>query len=103
MPAEKKLPPIHPGEILADELKEIGLTKNQFAKALHVPANRITAIVNGTRGITGETALRLARYFGTSSEMWINLQARYDLEVARDAFEKAIQREIKPRAESAAA
>ena len=103
MNAQKKLPPIHPGEILAEELQEIGLTKNQFAKALHVPPNRITAIINGTRGITAETALRLGHYFGTSSEMWINLQARYDLEVARDAFEAKIRKEIKPRADSAAA
>jgi addiction module HigA family antidote len=93
----KKLPPVHPGEILAEELREIGITKNQFAKALRVPSNRISAIINGKRRITGETALRLARYFGTSSEMWINLQARYDLEVARDAFETSIAKEIQPR------
>jgi addiction module HigA family antidote len=102
MPAQKKLPPVHPGEILAEELQEIGLTMNQFAKALHVPPNRISAIVHGTRGITGETALRLARYFGTSSEMWINLQAHYDLEVARDRFEAAVRKEIRPRQSEAA-
>ena len=103
MTAQKKIPPIHPGEILAEELQELGMTKNQFAKALHVPANRITAIINGTRGITGETALRLGHYFGTSSEMWMNLQARYDLELARDIFEAAIRKEIQPRKDSAAA
>jgi addiction module HigA family antidote len=102
MPAPKKLPPVHPGEILADELQEICISMNQFAKALRVPANRITAIVHGTRGITGETALRLARYFGTSAEMWINLQARYDLEVARDAFEAKVRKEIQPRQSEAA-
>jgi antitoxin HigA-1 len=102
MPAQKKLPPVHPGEILAEELQEIGLTMNQFAKALHVPPNRISAIVHGTRGITGETALRLARYFGTSSEMWINLQAHYDLEVARDRFEAVVRKEIRPRQSEAA-
>ena len=93
----KKLPPIHPGEILAEELQELGLTMNQFAKALHVPPNRITAIIKGTRGITAETALRLARYFGTSVEMWMNLQAQYEIEVARDEFEAVIRKEVKPR------
>jgi addiction module HigA family antidote len=93
----KKLPPIHPGEILAEELQELGLTMNQFAKALHVPPNRITAIIKGTRGITAETALRLARYFGTSVEMWMNLQAHYEIEVARDEFEAVIRKEVKPR------
>jgi addiction module HigA family antidote len=93
----KKLPPIHPGEILADELQELGLTMNQFAKALHVPPNRITALIKGTRGITAETALRLARYFGTSVEMWMNLQAHYEIEVARDEFEAVIRKEVKPR------
>jgi addiction module HigA family antidote len=94
----KKLPPIHPGEHLKEFMDDFGLTMNQLAKALHVPANRITAIVNGTRGITGETALRLARYFGTSAQMWMNMQAFYDLEVARDEFEAALLKEIQPRA-----
>jgi addiction module HigA family antidote len=98
----KKLPPIHPGEILAEELREIGINRNQFAKALRVPPNRVSAILNGQRGITAETALRLARYFGTSSEMWVNLQAHYDLEVARDAFEARIRKEIQPREPAAA-
>jgi addiction module HigA family antidote len=94
----KKLPPIHPGEHLKEFMDDFGLTMNQLAKALHVPANRITAIVNGTRGITAETALRLARYFGTSAQMWINMQAHYDLQVARDKFETALLKEIQPRA-----
>ena len=94
----KKLPPIRPGEHLKEFMDDFGLTMNQLAKALHVPANRITAIVNGTRGITAETALRLARYFGTSAEMWMNMQAFYDLEVARDEFEPALLKEIHPRA-----
>ena len=93
----KKLPPIHPGEHLKEFMDDFGLTMNQLAKAIGVPSNRITAIVNGTRGITGETALRLARYFDTSPEMWINLQAHYDLEVARDEFEAAVRKEIQPR------
>jgi addiction module HigA family antidote len=94
----KKLPPVHPGEHLKEFMDDFGLTANQLAKALHVPANRITAIVNHTRGITGETALRLGRYFGTSAEMWVNMQAHYDLEVARDEFEAALVKEIRPRA-----
>jgi addiction module HigA family antidote len=94
----KRLPPIHPGEHLREFMDDFGLTANQLAKALHVPANRITAIVNGTRGITGETALRLGRYFGTSAEMWVNMQAHYDLEVARDEFEATLVKEIRPRA-----
>src|SRR5450432_993318 len=76
MSSQKKRPPIHPGAILADELREIGVTMNRLAKALHVSPNRIGDIVAGKRGITAETALRLSRYFGTSPEMWINLQAQ---------------------------
>jgi addiction module HigA family antidote len=94
----KKLPPIHPGEHLKEFMDDFGLTMNQLARALHVPSNRITAIVNGTRGITAETAMRLARYFGTSAQMWMNMQAHYDLEVARNKFEAALLKEIQPRA-----
>jgi addiction module HigA family antidote len=99
----KRLPPIHPGEHLQEFLTDFGLTKNQFAKALHVPPNRITAIINGTRGISAETAMRLARYFGTSVQMWMNLQAHYEMEVARDRFEVAIRKEVKPRPTGVAA
>ena len=98
----KRLPPIHPGEHVKEFMEDLGLNRNQLAKALRVPPNRISAILNGQRGITGETALRLARYFGTSSEMWINLQAHYDLEVARDAYEAKILKEIQPREPAAA-
>ena len=98
----KKLKPIHPGEHVKEMMEESGLTMHQLAKALHVSPNRVTSIIHGQRGITGETALRLARYFGTSSEMWINLQAHYDLEVARDAFEAAILKEVQPREPPAA-
>jgi addiction module HigA family antidote len=94
----KRLPPIHLGEHLKEFMEDFSLTANQLAKALHVPANRVTAIVNGTRGITGETALRLGRYFGTSAEMWVNMQGHYDLEIARDEFEAALLKEIQPRA-----
>jgi len=94
---EKRLPPIHPGEVLEDLLHEAGLTVNALALALRVPANRIGGIVKGQRGITGDTALRLARYFGTSAQMWINLQAKHDLAVAEDALSKRIAREVLPR------
>jgi addiction module HigA family antidote len=75
MSPTKKLPPIHPGEILLEEfLKPLGMSMNKLAEQLHVPANRITQIVEGRRSVTGETALRLARYFGTSAEFWRGMQ-----------------------------
>jgi addiction module HigA family antidote len=83
-------------------MDDFGLTMNQLAKALHVSPNRITAIVHGTRGITAETAMRLARYFGTSVQMWMNMQAHYEMEVARDEFEATILKEIRPRQSEAA-
>lgn len=94
---EKHLPPIHPGEVLQDLLKESGLSINALALALRVPANRIGGIVKGQRGITADTALRLARYFGTSAQMWINLQAKYDLESTEDALGAKIEQEVLPR------
>jgi len=90
------LPPIHPGEVLQDLLNEACLTPNAVALALRVPANRIGGILKGQRGITGDTALRLARYFGTSAQMWMNLQSKYDLAVADDALRKQIDREVLP-------
>ncbi|HXB69190.1 MAG TPA: HigA family addiction module antitoxin [Candidatus Acidoferrales bacterium] len=98
----KKLPPIHPGEHLKEFMDDFGLTMNQLAKALHVPPNRISAIVHGSRGITAETAMRLARYFGTSVQMWMNMQIHYEMEVARDRCEAAIQKQIQPRQSEAA-
>ena len=92
-----KLPPVHPGEILRETLDDLGLSMNQLAQKIHVPANRISAIVAGKRSITGETALRLARYFETTPEHWMNLQARFDLESARDAWEAKVEVEIRPR------
>jgi addiction module HigA family antidote len=78
------LDPIHPGEILAEEfLKPSGLSANALAKALGVPVTRISEIVRGRRGVSADTALRLARYFATSAELWLGLQAEYDLRVAR--------------------
>jgi addiction module HigA family antidote len=83
-------------------MDDYGLTMNQLAKALHVAPNRITAIVHGTRGITAETAMRLARYFGTSVQMWMNMQAHYEMEVAQDEFEATIRKQIQPRRSEAA-
>lgn len=93
----KRLPPIHPGEILQDLLSEAGLSANALATALRVPANRIGGILKGQRGITADTALRLARYFSTSAQLWVNLQAKYDLESAEDTLGRRIDREVLPR------
>ena len=90
----KRLPPIHPGEVLQDILSEAGLTVNALALALRVPANRIGGVVKGQRGITADTALRLGRYFGTSAQMWMNLQAKYELAVAEDLHGERIQNEV---------
>jgi len=98
----KRLAPIHPGEHLKEFMDDFGLTMNQLAKAIRVSPNRITAIVHGTRGITAESAVRLARYFGTSVEMWMNMQAHYEMEVALDAFAARIVKETQPRESGAA-
>lgn len=83
--AKKILDPIHPGEILLEEfLKPLGLSQYRLAKGISVPPRRINEIVHGKRGITADTALRLARYFGTSERFWLNLQSRYEIEVERD-------------------
>jgi addiction module HigA family antidote len=83
-------PPIHPGEILADELQEIGVTPTELARQIRVPVNRVTQIIHGRRGITGDTALRLGHWFGMSAQFWLNLQSAYDIRVA----EKKAGREI---------
>lgn len=75
--------PIHPGEILADELEEIGISAAELARIIEVPANRITQIIAGKRSITADTALRLAQYFGMSADFWMNLQKIYELDLAR--------------------
>jgi addiction module HigA family antidote len=91
--------PVTPGEILREDFMEpLGLSANALAKALHVPPNRITAILNGTRSITADTALRLARYFTTTPQSWLNLQKSYELEVARRTVGHAIEAEVSPRA-----
>ena len=91
--------PVHPGEILREDyLKPLGMSANALAKALRVPASRINDIVLGRRAITTDIALRLGRYFGTSPEFWINLQARYDLDVANRTVRRKIEQEVAPRA-----
>jgi addiction module HigA family antidote len=91
----KKLAPVHPGEVLAEDfIAPSGLTANQLALSLRIPANRITAIIAGKRGITADTALRLARYFGTSAEVWMGLQADYDLQTERDRNGAEIERAV---------
>ena len=91
--------PIHPGEILREEyLAPLGLSANALARALGVTPARINDVVRERRGITGDTALRLARYFGTDAQYWLNLQAVYDLRIAEIEAGKAIKREVKPRA-----
>lgn len=90
--------PISPGEILHEEfMAPLGLSAAALARSLHVPANRITALINGQRGLSADTALRLARYFGTTPEFWVRLQAEYDLRQARRTVAKEIEREISPR------
>ena len=83
--------PIHPGEHLAEELRELGMTAAAFARHLKVPASRITQIMNGRRAISGDTALRLAHFFGTSSQFWMNLQGLYDVRLAQHKAEKIIR------------
>jgi len=82
---------IHPGEHLAEELKELGMSAAELARRLDVPTNRVTSILNGQRSITGDTALRLAHFFGTSAEFWINLQSLYELRVAEKKAGKSIK------------
>lgn len=95
---EERDSPISPGEILHEEFMEpLGLSAAALARALHVPANRITALINGQRGLSADTALRLARYFGTTPEFWVRLQAEYDLRQARRTVAEEIEREISPR------
>jgi len=89
-----EVPPVHPGRTLAAELAARNLSANALALKLRVPANRISEIVRGQRGISPETALRLSHFFGTSAQFWVNLQANYDLAVARQEFGATIRREV---------
>jgi antitoxin HigA-1 len=91
MAVETVMPPVHPGEILLEEfLRPLDVSQYQLAKELGVPARRINEIVHGQRRISADTALRLARYFGTSERFWMNLQARYDLEIEKDRLGAAL-------------
>jgi addiction module HigA family antidote len=92
-----RLPPIHPGEVLSEDfMKPLGLSQYRVAKDIGVPQLRISQIIKGKRAVTADTAMRLARYFGTSAEVWLRLQARYDLEVAEGANGQRIDDEVKP-------
>ena len=96
MSDEKLLPPIHPGEILMEEfLKPMGISQYRLAKDISVPPRRINEIVHGKRGITPDTALRLSRYFGLSERFWVNLQARYDLEIEKDRLRDRLDEEVR--------
>jgi addiction module HigA family antidote len=95
----KKLPPIHPGEILREEfLEPMGISQYRLAKSLAVPPRRINEIVLGKRAITADTAIRLACYFGTTPQFWMNLQGRYELDVAEDRNADRIRKEVHPYA-----
>lgn len=100
---DERIPPMHPGEVLLEEfLKPMNISQYQLAKALHVYPRKINEIVHGKRSITVDTALRLARYFGTSAELWMNLQALYDLEKGRDEIETRVFDEVEPLVRQAA-
>jgi addiction module HigA family antidote len=96
----RKLAPVHPGEVLLEEfLKPMDISQYQLAKDISVPPRRINEIVLGKRTVTADTALRLSRYLGTSERFWLNLQARYDLEVEKDRLGRRLAREVRVLAE----
>ena len=93
---KKKLPPVHPGEVLLKEfLKPMGISQNRLALNIGVPARRINEIVLGKRGITADTALRLAKFFGTSAEFWLGLQSQYDLDVTSEELGERLNQEVR--------
>jgi len=97
-----KLQPVHPGEVLSQEfMQPLNLSMNRLALALRVPATRIGDIVHGRRGITPDTALRLARLFHSTPQFWMNLQTQYDLEVVKDREQRSIERDVRPLAPAA--
>ena len=89
--------PVHPGEVLSEELQELGMSANALAVALGVPTNRITAILKGQRGITADTALRLSRYFGTTPQLWLNLQKTFELRIAEIESGEDIEKRVRPK------
>ena len=101
MNARNGMRPVHPGEVLREELEECGLSANALARALGVPANRVTAILNGQRGVSADTALRLARYFGTTPQLWMNLQKTWELRQAEIESGREIAACVTPRQSAA--
>ena len=100
--SQSKLPPVHPGEILLEDfLNPLGVSQYRLAKDIHVPPRRINEIVHGKRAITAGTALRLARYFGTSERFWLNLQAHFDLETEKDRLGDRLEKEVSVLARTA--
>ena len=101
MNANNGMRPVHPGEILRDELDALGLSANALSKALGVPVNRVTTILNGQRGVSADTALRLARYFGTTPQLWLNLQKTWELRRAEIESGREIAERVTPRQSAA--
>lgn len=97
MNAKNGMRPVHPGEILREELDELGLSANALSKALGVPVNRVTMILNGQRGVSADTALRLARYFGTTPQLWLNLQKTWELRRTEIKAGREIAERVTPR------
>ena len=98
---KNEMKPVHPGEILSDELEELSMSATALAHALAVPTNRVTAILKGQRGITADTALRLSRYFGTAPQLWLNLQKTFELRQAEIESGQEIAERVRPRAATA--
>ena len=101
MNAKNGMRPVHPGEVLRDELEELGVSANALSKALGVPVNRVTMILNGQRGVSADTALRLARYFGTTPQLWLNLQKSWELRQAEIQAGHEIAERVRPRQSAA--
>ena len=99
--SENKMRPVHPGEILREEMEDLGMSAKAIARELGVPQNRISDILRGRRGITADTALRLARYLNTTPQVWLNLQKAYELRVSELKSGKDIVKQVKPRQEAA--
>ncbi len=97
MSVKNRMRPIHPGEVLREEfLGPLGMSATQLALRLRVPPNRVTSILNGSRAVTAETALRLSRYFRTTADFWLNLQMAYELRVAEEAYGARIEHDVQP-------
>jgi len=101
MSARNDMRPVHPGEVLRDEIDALEMSAKSLAQELDVPPNRITAILNGQRGVTADSALRLSRYLGTTPEFWLNLQKTYELRIAEMEVGDSIAKHIKPRSAAA--